>query len=59
MHTQLDFVTNSLMFPTALADQFWWLRLAVSNASITVLYLCPSGRVSLCHLGEGVTRQPR
>jgi hypothetical protein len=35
-----------------LADQFWWLRRAVSNTSITVLYLYPSGQVSLYNLGE-------
>ena len=29
-----------------------WLRLAVSNASITVLTVYPSGRVSLSQLGD-------
>jgi hypothetical protein len=40
------------MFPVALAEHFWGQRLAVSNTSITVQYLCPSGRVSQYHLGE-------
>jgi serine/threonine-protein phosphatase PGAM5 len=41
------FVMRSLQLPAEA-----WLRLAVSNASITVLYLYPSGRVSLYNLGE-------
>jgi serine/threonine-protein phosphatase PGAM5 len=41
------FVMRALQLPAEA-----WLRLAVSNASITVLYLYPSGRVSLYNLGE-------
>jgi serine/threonine-protein phosphatase PGAM5 len=41
------FVMRALQLPPEA-----WLRLAVSNASVTVLNIYPSGRVSLYSLGD-------
>jgi serine/threonine-protein phosphatase PGAM5 len=41
------FVMRALQLPPEA-----WLRLAVSNASVTVLHIYPSGRVSLYSLGD-------